>query len=92
MSETPARPSAVEIIPVSGLRSFMEFCRVPRLLYTGEPGFSPSLDAERWTMYAHKLNPHYKLVRSQAFLARRDGDTVGRIEAQVYNDERPNKA
>ncbi len=92
MSEASARPSAVEIVPVSGLRSFMEFCRVPRRLYRGRKGFSPSLDAERWTMYAHKLNPHYKLVRSQAFLAKRDGDTVGRIEAQVYEEARPNRA
>ena len=92
MSEAPPRPSAIEIVPVSGLRAFMEFCRVPRRLYRGQKGFSPSLDAERWTMYAHKLNPHYKLVRSQAFLAKRDGDTVGRIEAQVYNDAVPNQA
>lgn len=92
MSEAPTRPSAVEIVPVSGAASFMEFCRVPRRLYRGRAGFSPSLDAERWTMYAHMLNPHYKLVSSQAFLAKRDGDTVGRIEAQVYKDARPNKA
>ena len=92
MSEAPAQSSAVEIVPVSGLRSFMEFCRVPRQLYRGMKGFSPSLDAERWTMYARMLNPHYKLVRSQAFLAKRDGDTVGRIEAQVYKDAKPNLA
>lgn len=92
MSDAQASSSAVEIVPVSGLRSFMEFCRVPRLLYRGQTGFSPSLDAERWTMYAHMLNPHYKLVKSQAFLAKRDGDTMGRIEAQVYKDARPNKA
>ncbi len=92
MSEAPARQGAVEILSVSGLRSFMEFCRVPRRLYRGQPGFSPSLDAERWTMYAHMLNPHYKLVRSQAFLAKRNGETVGRIEAQVYTGARPNKA
>ena len=92
MSEASERQGPVEIVPVAGLRSFMEFCRVPRRLYRGQTGFSPSLDAERWTMYAHMLNPHYKLVRSQAFLAKRDGDTVGRIEAQVYKDARPNKA
>ncbi len=92
MSEASASQNAVEIVPVSGLRSFLEFCRVPRRLYRGQPGFSPSLDAERWTMYAHMLNPHYKLVRSQAFLAKRDGDTVGRIEAQVYKEARPNQA
>ncbi|MDE2362074.1 MAG: hypothetical protein KGM42_05290 [Hyphomicrobiales bacterium] len=70
----------------------MEFCRVPRLLYSGMKGFSPSLDAERWTLHAHKLNPHYNLVRSQAFLAKRNGATVGRIEAQIYRDAKPNEA
>lgn len=84
--------SSVEVAPVAGIRDFMEFCRVPRLLYAGAKGFSPSLDAERWTLYAHKLNPHYDLVRSQAFLARRDGKTVGRIEAQIYKDIVPNGA
>lgn len=92
MSGAPAIQPAVEITPVKGLGAFMEFCRVPRLLYSGQTGFAPSLDAERWTMFAHKLNPHYKLVRSQAFLAKRDGRTVGRIEAQVYKEGRPNQA
>ncbi|MFV0280707.1 MAG: hypothetical protein ACK5JM_08090 [Rhodoblastus sp.] len=92
MSAASVHRNAVEISPVSGLRAFMEFCRAPRRLYRGWPGFSPSLDAERWAMYAHKLNPHYRLVRSQAFLAKRDGATVGRIEAQVYNEVRPNLA
>lgn len=84
--------SSVEVAPVAGLRDFMEFCRVPRLLYAGQKGFSPSLDVERWTLYGHKLSPHYDLVRSQAFLARRDGRTVGRIEAQIYKDVTPNGA
>ena len=82
----------VEIAPVAGLRAFMEFCRVPRLVYADMKGFAPSLDAERWTLYGHKLNPHYKLVKSQRWLARRDGRTVGRIEAQVYNEFQPNEA
>ena len=67
----------------------MEFCRAPRKLYAGQTGFSPSLDAERWALYAHMLNPHYKLVKSQAFLAKRAGRTVGRVEAQIYKDVQP---
>ncbi len=74
--------SMIEITPVDGLRSFLAFCRVPRLLYRGMKGFAPSLDAERWTLYAKKLNPHFKLVDSQAWLAHRDGKLVGRITAQ----------
>ena len=76
----------VEIVPVDGMRTFMAFCRLPRLLYEGLPGFSPSLDAERWTLYAAKLNPHFKLVDSQAFLARKDGRNVGRVLVQRYKD------
>ena len=78
--------SPIDVRPVSGLRDFLAFCRLPREIYAGQPGFSPSLDAERWTLYAHKLNPHYKRVDSQKFLARRDGKVVGRIEAQRYRE------
>ena len=78
--------SGIEIVPVEGLSRFLAFCRLPRLLYKGRPGFSPSLDAERWTLYAAKLNPHFKLVDAQAFLARRNGRYVGRVLAQRYKD------
>lgn len=79
--------SAVDVAPVSGLASFLAFCRLPRTLYSGQYGFVPSLDAERWTLYAHWLNPHFKQVISQAWLARRGGRLVGRIAAQVYRPE-----
>lgn len=78
--------SRIEVIPVNGVGSFLNFCKVPRLIYKGGKGFAPSLDAERWTLYAAKLNPHYALVDSQAWLARRDGKLVGRIFAQIYKD------
>ncbi len=78
--------SRIEIIPVKGLGSFLDFSKFPRLLYKDSKGFAPSLDAERWTLYAGKLNPHYELVESQAWLARRDGKPAGRIFAQIYKD------
>ena len=75
----------IEIIPAKGLRNFLSFCRVPRLLYQNQPGFAPPLDGERWTMFAGKLNPHFKLVQSQSWLARKNGKLAGRILAQVYD-------
>ena len=97
VASRPPAPSgrgfeAIDIRPVSGIGDFLAFCRAPRLLYAGQKGFAPSLDAERCTLYAHKLNPHYKRVHSQAFLARRDGKIVGRIEAQIYKDILPTGA
>lgn len=74
-----------EIIPVSRLRSFLAFCKLPRLLYANQSGFAPPLDVERWTLFAHKLNPHFKLVESQSWLARKNGRLAGRILAQLYN-------
>lgn len=76
----------IEILPVAGLSRFTTFCKLPRVLYRGAPGFAPPLDVERWTLFAHLLNPHYKLVEDQKFLARRDGQWVGRISAHVYKD------
>ncbi len=76
----------IEITPVDGLRGFLAFCKVPRIVYRGMKGFAPSLDAERWTLYAKPFNPHFKLVDSQAWIARRDGKLIGRIAAQVYKD------
>jgi len=73
----------IEILPVDGLSRFATFCKLPRLLYAGAPGFAPPLDVQCWTVFAHKLNPHYKFVEEQKFLARRDGQWVGRIMAQV---------
>jgi hypothetical protein len=79
----------IEIVPVEGLSRFTTFCKLPRLLYKGAKGFAPPLDVERWTLFAHMLNPHYKLVEDQKFLARRDGEWVGRISAHVYKDLTP---
>lgn len=74
----------IEIVPVDGLLRFAAFCKLPRLLYAGEEGFAPPLDAERWANFGHALNPHFKLVEAQEFLARRGGQWVGRVSAQVY--------
>ncbi|MGH6811327.1 MAG: hypothetical protein ACREDM_02970 [Methylocella sp.] len=76
----------IEVVAANGLRNFLDFCRLPRLLYKDHPGFAPPLDAERWTLFASKLNPHFKLVQSQAWLARKNGKLAGRIFAQFYDD------
>ena len=79
--------ATIDIVPVNWFLRFAAFCKLPRLLYAGQQGFAPPLDVERWANFGHKLNPHFKLVESQAFLARRDRNWVGRISAQVYKPE-----
>ncbi|MGC1557660.1 MAG: hypothetical protein WA745_09030 [Methylovirgula sp.] len=78
--------SEIVILPVAGLRTFLDSCKVPRLIYDGAKGFAPPLDAERWTLHGAKLNPHFELVDYQAWLARKDGKLAGRIYTQAYKD------
>ncbi|VFU10876.1 conserved protein of unknown function [Methylocella tundrae] len=80
---------AIEIIPVNGLTAFLSFCRLPRQIYKGQSGFAPPLDAERWTVHGSKLNPHFKQVDWQAWIARKDGKPAGRIMAQIYKKDTP---
>jgi hypothetical protein len=80
---------AIEVRPAAGLLDFLAFCRLPRQIYKGQSGFAPPLDAERWTLHGAKLNPHFKQVDWQTWLARRDGRPVGRIMAQIYKPEAP---
>lgn len=79
----------IEIVSVKSLSRFMTFCQLPRLLYRRMSGYVPPLDADRWKLFAHRLNPHYTLVEDQKFLARRNGEWVGRIAAHVYKDVMP---
>ncbi len=74
----------IEILPAKGLWSFLAFCRLPRKLYTGRPGYAPPVDALCWDQLAARLNPHFKLVESRGWLARKGGKLVGRILAQHY--------
>jgi hypothetical protein len=76
--------SDIAVQPVAGLKAFLDFCKVPRLIYKGGKGFAPLLDAERWTLLGAKLNPHFAAVEHQAWVARKDGKLAGRIYAQVY--------
>ena len=86
-SKSLAPTPRIEIVEAKGLAHFLTYNKLPRLLYRGMQGFAPPLDVERWTLHGHKLNPHFKLVEAQEFLARRDGRWVGRILAQVYKPE-----
>jgi hypothetical protein len=76
----------IDIFPADGLRNFLAFCRLPRLLYSGQEGFAAPLDADRWGLFARRLNPHFKRVQSQLWLARKNGKLSGRIFAQVYDE------
>src|SRR5947209_6788862 len=84
----PGRATAVEIRPVRGLAELRAFVGLPFRLHEGTP-WIPPLKLERYLFLARKLNPYFKHGEAEYFLARRDGQGVGRITAQIdhaFND------
>jgi hypothetical protein len=82
------------VTPSDSFSDFLAFCRVPRLLYDGYPGYGAHFDLERWTLHSARFNAHFKLIEaSQGWVARRGGVPIGRIFVQLYREEfKPVKA
>jgi hypothetical protein len=82
----------VEIVPVCGRTELDQFLHLPWSLYKDDVNWVPPLLLER-KEHLSKRNPYFLHATFQAWLARRGGETVGRITAQVdrlhlerYND------
>jgi GNAT superfamily N-acetyltransferase len=72
---------SLEIRPVDGWRDLRAFVDVPFRLYGTGGRWIPPLKLERYQYL--KVNPFFKHGEAQLFLARRDGEPVGRISAHV---------
>jgi len=81
--------SETTVTPVSGRSDLREFIRLPFRLYEGVEQWVPPLISERKRHLDRERNPFFEHAEAEYFLARRDGQVVGRISAQV--DERFNQ-
>ncbi len=72
----------VSIEPVRSRRDWRQFYGLPDQIQADDPCWIKSLHLERKSLWA-KRNPWFEHARAQAFVARRNGWTVGRISAQV---------
>jgi hypothetical protein len=75
--------SSFTIEPVAGKKALDEFIELPNRLYRGHKGFVPQLTFERRLTLAFDKNPYYQHAEGRYFLARRNGQPIGRISAQV---------
>jgi GNAT superfamily N-acetyltransferase len=75
-----ARIEVVEVESSSQLRKFINY---PNILYRDDPNYVAPLIAERKEFFDRARNPFYKNASVKLFLARRDGDVVGRIATCV---------
>jgi hypothetical protein len=77
-------PNKVEILPVASRRDLDDFIGLPSRLYgSGHPGFVQPLRFERREALTPGKNPFFEHAEAQLFLARRNGQPVGRISAQI---------
>jgi GNAT superfamily N-acetyltransferase len=79
--ELPPVPADVQIQPVRGAADREAFIRFPYALYRHDPLWVPPLEMERKDFLDPKKNPWFEFGEVELFLARRDGQVVGRIAA-----------
>ncbi len=76
-------PGPVVVQPVASGRDLDAFIGLPKRLYRGHKGYIPPLDVERKDTLSRKKNPYFQHAEGELFVARRAGEVVGRISAQL---------
>lgn len=75
--------ASVEILPVRSKADWRAYHHLPYRIYAGDPNWVPPLLIERQINADPKHNPYFQHAKAAFFLARRGGEVVGRITAQV---------
>src|SRR6476619_4857856 len=75
--------ASVSIRPVRTRRELKRSVQVPFRLHRDSPEWVAPLIFERMAFLNRKKNPYFEHAEAEYFLAERDGETVGRITAQV---------
>jgi GNAT superfamily N-acetyltransferase len=73
----------VTVSPVAGKRDLDAFVDVAYRLNASDPNWVPNLRSEEIEKFTPGRNPFFSHARCQLFLARRDGEVVGRISAHI---------
>jgi GNAT superfamily N-acetyltransferase len=73
----------IEIVPACTNKTFKEFLNLPFKLYSEDPQWVPPLIRDIRSQFSHK-NPFFEHAEIAPFIAKLNGETVGRITA-VYN-------
>ncbi len=76
---------SIEITKVSSQADLMSFIKFPWKIYDGHPHWVPPLIMDRKKMFSTEKNPFFKHAEMQLFLAKTNGQLVGRIAA-IKND------
>lgn len=73
----------ISVTPVVSKKDMETFVRLPWSIYAGNPAWVPPLVGDQRKMLDAAYNPFFEHARAKYFLARRGGQTVGRISAHI---------
>jgi hypothetical protein len=76
----------VQVVAVRKKAEREQFLRLPWRLYKGRPSWVPNPLLLQRDVISEKKNPFFDHGDAQLFLARRDGEPVGRISASIDHD------
>lgn len=76
-------PEHITIDPVTNAKTMAEFLALPPRLYKSYPEYIPPLTLDRRGLLDPKKAPFFKHGEAQFWIARRGGQAVGRISAQL---------
>jgi len=77
--------STVNITTVQTKSDLMQFIKMQWKIYKGDPNWVPPLIMDRKKILDREKNPFYKHAEAEYFLAKKNGEIVGRIAA-IKND------
>jgi GNAT superfamily N-acetyltransferase len=80
----------VEVSVVAGGRDLKRFIELPFRLHANHPLWVPPLKIERRLFLNRRMNAFFSHGEGEYFLARRDGQVLGRVSAQInhaFNDQ-----
>lgn len=75
--------NSVHVIEVESSAQLKQFIRFPYRLYRDDPNFVPPLLVERKEFFDFKSHPFYRGARVKLFIAKKNGEIVGRVATCV---------
>lgn len=75
--------STLEVVPVTSKADLKAFMKLPWQIYQNDPQWVPPLIGELAKVLDKKKHPFHQHADSAYFIARQNGDVVGRITAQI---------
>jgi hypothetical protein len=76
----------VQIVPVTNAHEMRQFIRLPWKIYRNDPFWVPPLKLDMKNLLDRSKHPFFRHSSADFYLARRDGEWVGRIAAILNNN------